>query len=107
MSQDETLSRIKQTEESARKRLSEAEKKKAEITEDAKAKSISLTAEADRQDNDFREKELQKARQNIKQLKEKLARENNLLIESIRKKSSAKIKSEPKFILKKFSEEIL
>lgn len=102
----ETLSRIKETEEASKKKLEEAEKKKLQIIEEAKTKSITLISEADKQGNEFREKEIQKTKQKVAKTKEKLLQENNSFIASIKKNAVKKINSESKFVVKKFFIEV-
>jgi len=106
LTKDQTLSRIKETEELAKKKLILAEKKKLELIEEARTNSISLISESDKKDNEFREKEIQKTKEKISKTKEKLIQENAFLIQSIKKKASAKLKTEAKVVVKKFSEEV-
>lgn len=102
----ETLSRIKEIEEASKKKIEEAEKKKLQIIDQAKTRSIELISEADKQDNEFREKELQKAKEKLLKEKEKLIRENKSLIDSTKNSALKNIKQEAKFVVKKFSEEV-
>lgn len=102
----DTLSRIKETEEASKKKIEEAEKKKHLIIDQAKTKSIELISEADKQDNDFREKELQKAKDRINKQKEKLIQQNSSSIESLKNTALKKAVNEAKFVVKKFSEEV-
>lgn len=104
--QDKTLSRIKEAEESAKKKLVQAEEEKVKIIEEARTKSINLIFEADNKDNEFREKEIIKAREKISKLKQKLIQENNSLVESMKKNAGKKLKSQQDFVVKKFSEEV-
>jgi len=103
---NDTLSRIKQTEEASKKQIEEAEKKKHLIIDQAKTKSIELISEADKQDNDFREKELQKAKEKISKQKEKLIQQNSSSIESLKNTALKNVQKEAKFVVKKFSEEV-
>ncbi len=102
----ETLSRIKEIEEASKKKLEEAEKKKHQIIDDARNKSIELISKADTEDNEFREKEISKAKQKIHAEKEKLIQKNLSSIDSIKNSALKKVKPEAKFIVKKFSEEV-
>jgi len=104
---DNTLEKIKQAEQSAKKKLEEAEKKKLKLIEEAKEKAISMALDADKQDNDYREKELAKTKETITKAKEKMLKENTALIESMKKNSAKKLDPEADFVVKKFSREIL
>jgi len=102
----DTLSRIKEIEVVSKKKIEEAEKKKLNIIEDAKTKSIELISQADLQDNAFREKELQKAKEKINKQKEKLIQENSFSIDSMKQIALKNVKKEAQFVVKKFSEEV-
>ncbi len=103
---ENTLVRIKEAEESAKKKLEEAEKKKLKIIEESREKSIFLMSDADKQDNDFREKEIHKIKEKITKTKEKLTKENFSSIDSMKKSAVKKLKSEADFVVKKFIQEV-
>ncbi|MBU2100449.1 hypothetical protein KKG83_06705 [Candidatus Micrarchaeota archaeon] len=103
---ENTLVRIKEAEESAKKKLEEAEKKKLKIIEEAREKSIFLMSAADKQDNDFREKEIHKTKEKISKTKEKLIKDNSSSIDAMKKFAAKKLKAEADFVVKKFIQEV-